>query len=105
MTVRVAEREPEAVGENVTVTRQVPNGFTVPEFGQVLEVEILKSPELAPVNVMLLMFSATVELVSVRVEDLAELVEPTATEPKLRFAGRRVAVATEVVPVPVRLTV
>lgn len=105
LTVRVAERDPEAVGEKVTVTRQFAKGLTLPEFGQVLAEVILKSPGLAPVSVMLLMFNATVELVSVSVEDLAELVEPIAIEPKLSVAGKSVAVATEVVPVPVRLTV
>lgn len=105
-TVKVAERDPLAVGENVTVTRQVASGLMVPEFGQVLEVVILKSPGLAPLNAMLLMFNATVVLVSVSVEDWAALVDPTATEPKPSVAGRSVAVAKELpVPVPVRLMV
>ena len=74
-------------------------------MGQVLAEVILKSPGFAPVRVMLLMFNATVVLVSVSVEDLAALVEPTATEPKPSVAGSSVAVAFVTVPVPVRLTV
>ena len=74
-------------------------------MGQVLAEVILKSPGFAPVSVMLEIFSATVVLVSVRVEVLAALVEPTVTEPKLSDAGMSVAVASAVVPVPVRLTV
>ena len=105
LTVRVAERDPLAVGEKVTVTRQVAKGLIVPGLGHVLAEVILKSPGFAPVKVMLLMLRATVELVSVSVEDLAELVEPTATEPKLSDAGKSVAVASATVPVPLRLTV
>jgi len=102
----VAERDPEAVGEKVMVTRHVASGLMVPGLGQVLAEVILKSPGFAPVKVMLLMFKATVVLVSVSVELWAALVEPTAIEPKPSDAGRRVAVANEVpVPVPVRLTV
>jgi len=67
-TVKVAEREPVAVGENVIVTRHVASGWTVPALGQVLAVEILKSPGFAPVSVVLPMANASVELVSVRVE-------------------------------------
>ena len=105
MTVRVAERDPLAVGENVTVTTHFASGLIVPGFGQVLAEVILKSPGLAPVNVMLEIFNATVLLVSVSVELLAALVLPTAPEPKLSVAGNRVAVALVTVPVPVRLTV
>jgi len=54
--------------------------------------------------VMLVMFSAEVVLVSVRVEVLEALVVPTSTEPKLMVAGRRVAVGA-VTPVPVRVTI
>jgi hypothetical protein len=105
-TVRVAERDPEALGLNVTVTRQVASGLIVPEPGQVLDVLSLKSAALVPVMVMLLMFSAMVVLVSVKVEDFAALVEPTATVPKLRVAGSRVAVAVAPVdPVPLSATV
>ena len=68
-TVRVADRAPVAVGLKVTVTRQVPSGFTVPELGHVLDVLSLKSAAFVPVIVMLLTFRAIVELVSVRVED------------------------------------
>ena len=68
-TVRVAERAPAAVGLKVTVTRQVPSGFTVPELGQVLDALSLKSPALVPVMVTLLTFSAIVVLVSVKVDD------------------------------------
>lgn len=67
-TFSVAEREPLAVGENVTVTRQVASGLIVPELGQVLAEVILKSPGFAPVSVRLVMFKARVVLVSVRVE-------------------------------------
>ena len=67
-TVRVAERDPLAVGENVIVTRHVARGAIVPEVGQVLEDESLKSPGFAPVNVMLLIARSMVVLVSVRVE-------------------------------------
>ena len=105
MTVRVAERDPVAVGVKVTVTRHVPSGLTLPELGQVLAVVIWKSPGFAPLRAMLEMFKATVLLVSVRVEVLAALVVPTVTEPKFCEAGRRVAVARATVPVPVRLTV
>jgi hypothetical protein len=106
LTVRVAERDPEAVGEKVMVTRHVPSAGMVPGLGQVLAEVILKSPGFAPVSVMLLMFKATVVLVSVSVELWAALVEPTAIDPKPSDTGRRVAVAKDVpVPVPVRLTV
>ena len=68
--------------------------------------EIVKSPGFAPLSAMLLMFSATVVLVSVRVEDWAALVEPTAIDPKPSVAGSSVAVARDVPePVPVKLTV
>jgi hypothetical protein len=67
-SVRVAERDPDAVGVKVTVTRQVPRGLTVPEVGQVLDVLSLKSAAFVPVMVMLLMFRAIVVLVSVNVE-------------------------------------
>ena len=78
----------------------------VPGFGHVLAEVILKSPGFAPLSAMLLIFNVTVVLVSVNVEDLAALVEPTATEPKPSVAGSSVAVASELlVPVPVRLTV
>ena len=56
----------------------------VPEFGQVLAEVIVKSPGFAPLSAMLLIFNATVVLVSVRVEDLAALVDPTATERLVR---------------------
>jgi hypothetical protein len=69
LTFNVAERDPLAVGLNVSVTRQVAKGLIVPELGHVLAAEIWKSPGFAPVSVMLLMFKATVVLVSVRVED------------------------------------
>ena len=105
MTVKVADRDPLAVGEKVMVTRQVAKGLIVPGLGQVLAEVILKSPGLAPLSAMLLMFKATLLLVSVSVEDCAPLVEPTATDPKLSDAGRSVAVAFVTVPVPVRLTV
>lgn len=103
--MRVAERDPLAVGENVTVTRHVAKGLIVPEFGQVLAEVTLKSPGFDPVKVMLEIFSATVLLVSVSVELFAALVLPTAIEPKLNVAGSKVAVALVTVPVPVRLTV
>ena len=105
-TVRVAERAPEAAGVNVTVTRHVPLAASVPEVGQVLDVLSLKSEALVPVMVMLLMLSATVVLVSVRVEDLAALVAPTATEPKPNVAGSNVAVGVPPpLPVPESATV
>ena len=105
-TVRVAERAPDAVGLKVTVARQVARLLMVPGFGQVLDVLSLKSEAFVPVIVMLLMLNATVVLVSVSVEDFAALVEPTATVPKLKVAGRRVAVAVALVdPVPLSATV
>jgi hypothetical protein len=67
-TFSVAERDPLAVGENVIVTRQVARGLMLPELGQVLAEEILKSPGFDPVSVMLVMLNATVVLVSVSVE-------------------------------------
>lgn len=105
-TLSVAERAPLAVGENVTDTRHVASGLTVPELGHVLAEVILKSPGLAPVRLRLVMFKASVVLVSVRVELWAALVDPTATEPKLRLAGSNVAVGpVAAAPVPVRLMV
>ena len=71
MTVRVAERDPLAPGVKVTLMRHVPKGLIVPEFGQVLAEVILKSPGFAPVRVILVMFSAAVELLFVSVEVLA----------------------------------
>ena len=68
-TVTVAERDPLAEGVKVTVIRQVPSGAMVPELGQVLAEVMAKSPGLAPVSVMLVMFRAMVVLVSVSVED------------------------------------
>jgi hypothetical protein len=68
-TVSVADRAPVAVGVKVTVRRQVPSGFTVPELGHVLDALSLKSAAFVPAMVMLLTFSAIVELVSVRVDD------------------------------------
>jgi hypothetical protein len=68
-TVKVAERDPDAVGLKVTVTRQVPSGFTVPDVGHVLDVLNLKSAAFVPVTVILLTFNAIVALVSVNVDD------------------------------------
>jgi hypothetical protein len=100
-TVSVAERAPDAVGVKVTVTAQVASGLIVPELGQVPFGLSAKSEALVPVIVMLLMFNATVTLVSVSVEDFATLVEPTATVPKFRVAGNSVAVAVPpLAPVP-----
>jgi hypothetical protein len=103
LTVRVAERDPLAAGVKVTEIRHVARGLIVPELGQVLAEVILKSPGFAPVRVMLVIFSAAVELVFVSVEVLAALVVPTVTEPKRWDAGSRVAVGAAV-PVPVRVT-
>ena len=103
MTVRVAERDPLAPGVKVTLMRHVPKGLIVPEFGQVLAEVILKSPGFAPVRVILVMFSAAVELLFVSVEVLAALVVPTVTEPKRIDAGSSVAVGAAV-PVPVSVT-
>jgi hypothetical protein len=104
-TVSVADRDPVAVGVKVMVTRHVPSGLIVPEFGQVLAELIWKSPGFVPLNAILDMFRAMVVLVSVSVELFAALVVPTVTEPKLCDAGSSVAVASATVPVPVRLTV
>jgi hypothetical protein len=104
-TVNVAERAPEAVGVNVTVTRQVAEGLIVPEVGQVLDGLSAKSPAFVPVIAMLLMLSAIVVLVSVRVEDFAALVVPTATVAKFSVAGSNVAVAVPPLPVPESATV
>jgi hypothetical protein len=105
-TVSVAERDPDAVGEKVTVTRQVASGLIVPELGQVLAGVMAKSPGFAPVRVMLLMARVTVVLVSVRVELCAALVEPTAIDPKPSDEGRSVAVARlPVAPTPLRAMV
>jgi len=105
VTVKVAERDPVAVGVNVIVTRHVPSGLTDPELGHVLAELIWKSPGLAPLSAMLEILRATVLLVSVSVELFAALVVPTVTDPKLCDAGRSVAVASATVPVPVKLTV
>jgi hypothetical protein len=105
VTVRVAARAPDADGVNVTVTRHVARGLIVPADGQVLAGVNVKSEGFVPVMVMLLIFKATVTLVSVSVELLAALVVPTVTAPKLKEAGSSVAVAKAVVPVPLRATV
>jgi fructose-specific phosphotransferase system IIC component len=76
LTVSVAERDPRAVGVKVTEIRHVASGLMVPVLGQVLAEVILKSPGFAPVRVVLLMVSVAVLLVSVRVDVIAELVEP-----------------------------
>ena len=99
-TVRVAERVPDALGVNVTVTRHVAKGLIVPAVGQVLAGVKVKSEGFVPVIVILLMFNATVALVSVRVELWAALVVPTVTPAKLKVAGSNVAVAKAAVPVP-----
>jgi hypothetical protein len=105
-TVNVADLAPDAVGVKVTVTRHVPFATMVPELGHVLKVLSLKSPALVPLIAMLLMFSAIVVLVSVRVEDFAALVDPTATVAKLSVAGNKVAVAfAPLLPVPESATV
>ena len=104
-TVRVAEREPDAVGEKVMVTRHVASGLIVPGLGQVLAEVILKSPGFAPVNVLLVMLRATVALVSVSVEVSAELVVPWVMEPKFSDFGNSVAVGTAAAPVPLKLMV
>jgi hypothetical protein len=92
------------VGVKVTEIRQVASGLIVPDVGQVLAEVILKSPGFAPVRVMLLIVSVAVLLVSVRVDVIAELVEPWVTEPKFSEAGSSVAVGAAV-PVPLRLMV
>jgi hypothetical protein len=104
LTVSVAERDPVFVGVKVTEMRQVFRGLMVPELGQVLAEVILKSPGFAPVSVVLLIVSVAVLLVSVRVDVIAELVEPWTTEPKFSDAGRSVAVGCAV-PVPLRAMV
>jgi hypothetical protein len=104
LTVSVAEREPIAVGVKVTAIRQVASGLIVPDVGQVLAEVILKSPGFAPVSVVLVMVSVAVLLVSVRVDVIAELVEPWTTEPKFSEAGSSVAVGSAV-PVPLRAMV
>ena len=60
----------------------------VPDVGQVLDVLSLKSAALVPLIAMLLIFKATVALVSVRVEDLAALVEPTASAAEVQRGGQ-----------------
>lgn len=67
LTFSVAVRPPDALGVNVTVTRHVPRGLTVPDDGQVLAGVRVKSEALVPVMVMLLILNATVVLVSVSV--------------------------------------
>ena len=105
MTVSVAERDPVLLGVKVTVTRHVLRGLTVPRLGQVLAEVILKLAGFVPVSVMPVMLSATVALVSVRVEDCAALVCPTVIEPKFNEAGRSVAVGVADLPVPLRAMV
>jgi hypothetical protein len=102
-TVRVAERAPVAPGVNVTEIKHVANGLSVPEFLQVLEEVILKSPGFDPDKTMLLMVSGTLVLVLVKVEVLAALVSPTVTEPNFNDDGKSVAVGGDV-PVPVNVT-
>ena len=93
VTVRVADLAPEAPGVNVTLTRHMPSALRTPDVGQVVADESLKSEAFAPLIAMLVMFSASVELVSVKVEAIAALVEPTLTDPKFKVEGNKVAVS------------
>ena len=88
----------------VTLTMQVPKALMLPEVGQVVAVESLKSEAFVPLIAMLVMLSPRVVLVSVNVEVIAVLVEPTFTDPKFMEDGSRVTVGPlELVPVPVRV--
>jgi hypothetical protein len=106
LTVRVADRAPEAPGVNVTLTRHMPSALIVPDVGQVVADDSLKSAAFVPLIAMPVMFSPKVELVSVKVEAIAALVAPTFTDPKFKVEGNKVAISPlELFPVPVRLTI
>ena len=77
VTVRVAERAPDAVGLKATVTEQVADAARLAP--QVLD-EMLKSPEFVPVmDTLLIVIEVLPPFVSVVVCDA--LVEPTVTVP------------------------
>ncbi len=77
----------------------------VAPFLQVLDEATAKSSASDPLKLMPLIFSATVTLVSVNVEDRAALVLPTVIEPNCKDAGNNVAVGRGAVPIPDKLTV
>jgi hypothetical protein len=105
VTVNVASLAPEAPGVKVTLIMQVPRAFSVPEDGQVVAVESVKSDAFVPLITMDLIFRDSVGFVSVKVEVIAALVEPTLTDPKFKEDGSSVAVGPpELIPVPVMVT-
>jgi hypothetical protein len=77
VSVRVAVREPVAVGANVTLITQVPLAATEELVLQVVPLAMAKSPGLVPPNAMLVKVNDAVPLL-VTVTALAVLVVPTA---------------------------
>lgn len=98
VTTNVPARAPLAPGVKTTAIAQV--DVTVSVVPQV--VFWLKSVELVPVNVMLVMFSVAVPVL-LSVKELGVLPTAAAWLPKLKLDGERPA--SGAVPVPVKLTV
>lgn len=99
VTVSVALREPDALGENVTSIVQLE--FAASELPQVLVCE--KYPLSAPVTATLVMFTALLpEFVSVAV--FAMLESPTLTFPKSSEFGARLTVPEGVTTPPIFAT-
>jgi hypothetical protein len=96
--VKFAVREPEAVGENVTLMTQL--AFEATELPHVLV--CAKSPEFVPVNPMLLTVKAALPVL-VKVTVWTLLVEPTFCPANVRLEGLTPAVGA--VPIPVSPTV
>lgn len=90
----LAEREPVAVGVNVTVIVQLPPAGTLEPQLSVR----LKSLEFVPVMVMLVMPRAWFAALFVKVTVFGLLLWPTFTLPKLRLVGE----SRTTVPVPLR---
>jgi hypothetical protein len=102
--VSVPLSAPVAVGEKVTLIVQEPPAATGLLVEQVVPVEATaKALAFVPVIAMLLMVSAAVPVVLLRVTACDPLVVPTIWLPNGRLDGE--TLATGAVPVPVRLTV
>ena len=87
VTVTLAPRVPERVGENCTlILQEAPTARVLEPLGQVFV--WMKSPGLAPVNAMLLILSGAVPIL-LNVTVCMALVVPTFTKPKFRLLGFR----------------
>ena len=95
--VMLAERDPIAVGENVTLIVHVPPPATVAPQLFVWP----KSPPFVPVMAMLVTLRVVPE-VFVRMVPIEALVVPTARDANVKLVGEYVTVGTPPVPVPLK---